>query len=375
MNGSLLTLVASFGASLIASALALTLQGPPDRQGSDDTRWTTIVPKEAGFTIEMPGTLTENPPPGEFTSSSGAWYFLVQLTPLDVFARELVSKGDRKALAALLESMRDGSISNIKGTLRTSSSEPFEGHPSILSSFDGEMGGTAMEATARIVFTEGVSYLVVAVGPKGAPRKADVDRFLRGFHLAHGEIPAAVGIFRTVSYTDAVCARVPTMPIVFDMPTDFVARAVGKSAEAGCLWGIEDDLNRVTARPDEGDFSTLRRGVFRARMSTNIVCSDETGVFDQMDGTGEAGIRKVLEGTGAKVIVWKKETIADLPGLQIVADIPGGRVYMLYLGKVHSPSNTLLVNYYHPIKRSAADDALWARFVAGIRKAEVGARE
>ena len=368
MNSSLF--VNSVGVSLCAPALALMLHGLPDQQGSDDNRWTKIEPKDIGFAAELPGTLTPNPPPGEYTSSAGAWYFLVQVSPLDVFARELVTKKDNKAIANLLEAMRDGSIRNIKGTLRTSSSEPFEGHPSILSTFDGEMQTTPMEATERIVFTEGVSYLVVAVGPKGTTRNPAVDRFIQGFHLVHAEIPAAVGIFRTVSYTDAVCDRVPAMPIVFDVPTDFVARAVGKSAEAGCLWGIVDDLNRVTARPDEGDFTTLRRGVFRARMSTNVVCGEETGVFDQMDGTGEAGIRRSLEGTGAKVVVWKKATIADLPALQIVADTPAGRVYMLYLGKVHSPSNTLLVNYYHPIKRSAADDALWARFVAGIRKSD-----
>ncbi len=43
---------------------------------------------------------------------------------------------------------------------------------------------------------------------------------------------------------------------------------------------------------------------------------------------------------------------------------------MLYLGNTRFSSNTLLVNYYQPKKRTAANDALWARFVAGIRKAE-----
>jgi hypothetical protein len=362
--------VVSVATSLVAAALTFILQGSPSQATANESKWTRIEPKDAGFSIELPGTVTENPPPGQYSSMSGVGFFLVQVIPLDAFTRATATGGDRKAIASLLESMRDGSIHNIKGTLRTSSSEPFDGRPSILASFDGTPQDTLMAATERLVLNEGCVYLIVAVGAKSEMRQADVDRFIRGFHLVHPEIPAAVGLLRAVRYDDVVCSRLPAMPLAFDMPVDFAARAVGKSAEAGCLWGVEEDLNRVTAKPDEGDFTTLRRGVFRARMSTNVICSEETGGFDQMDGTGEAGIRRSLAGTGAKVIVWKKETIAGLPALQIVADVAGGRVYMLYLGKVHSPSNTLLVNYYPPVKRAAADDALWARFVAGITRAE-----
>src|SRR6266511_1780793 len=125
--------------SLIAPALALLLQAPATTQHGEDTRWTRIEPKDAGFAIELPGTPTPNPPAGEYTSLSGTCYFLVQVTPLDVFARELVTKGDRQAIAKLLESMRDGSVGNIKGTLHDSSSEPFDGHPSIRFTFAGEM--------------------------------------------------------------------------------------------------------------------------------------------------------------------------------------------------------------------------------------------
>ncbi len=57
-----------------------------------------------------------------------------------------------------------------------------------------------------------------------------------------------------------------------------------------------------------------------------------TGSFDQLDGAGEEGMRRALATTGANVVVFKKEKIAGLPALQIVGDIPGGRVYMLYLG-------------------------------------------
>lgn len=73
---------------------------------------------------------------------------------------------------------------------------------------------------------------------------------------------------------------------------------------------------------------------------------------------------------GGKIVTWKKETVAGLPALQIVADVLGSRVYMLYLGNVQSSSNAMLLNYYRPKKSGPADDKLWARFVEGIKKAE-----
>jgi hypothetical protein len=185
-------------------------------------------------------------------------------------------------------------------------------------------------------------------------------------------VPAAgqTGAFRTVAYVDLVCRRMPSIPVSFSLPADYLSRAVGRSVEGGCIWGTKEDLDRVTAVPDEGDFSALQRGVFRARVTTNIICNPETGIFDAMDGTGEAGIKKQLEGTGAALVTWKKEWLGGLPALQIVADLGSrGRVYMLYLGNTRFSSNVLLVNYYQAKQQTKADDETWARFVAGIRKA------
>ncbi|HMF08339.1 MAG TPA: hypothetical protein VKJ00_04335 [Thermoanaerobaculia bacterium] len=187
-------------------------------------------------------------------------------------------------------------------------------------------------------------------------------------------VPAAgqpqPGAFRTVTYVDLVCGRMPAIPASFSLPADYVSRAIGRSVEGGCIWGTQADLDRVTAVPEEGDFSALQRGVFRARVSTNIICNPQTGIFDAMDGTGEAGIKKQLEGTGASLVTWKKEWLGGLPALQIVADLGSrGRVYMLYLGNTRFSSNVLLLNYYQAKDRTKADDETWAHFVAGIRKA------
>ena len=42
---------------------------------------------------------------------------------------------------------------------------------------------------------------------------------------------------RTVSFTEVVCGPIPAVPVTFEMPADFLSRAAGSSADAGCIWG------------------------------------------------------------------------------------------------------------------------------------------
>jgi hypothetical protein len=354
--------------------LALLLAAP--LPAASVSGWTEVSPKDGAFAIQMPGTpKPDSKKPGRFAVSKGATSWIVEHEPMDPAVRELIQSGNRKRVEKILETLRDGTVNGMKATLIGSNEDDFEGSPSVFFAFSGVVEGTTIEATQRIVLTADRMYSVVAMGAAGAMKKEDVERFFGSFRLttAASDAPASAapaGKFQTVSYVDAVCRRMPSVPVTFSMPADYVSRSAGATVEGGCLWGTREDLDRVTAVPEDGDFSALRRGVFRARVSTNVVCT-RTGSFDSMDGSGEKGIRKGLEATGASLVTWKKETLAGLPALQIVADLPGaGRVYMLYLGNTRFSSNTLLVNYYQPKKRTTADDALWAHFVAGIRKAE-----
>jgi hypothetical protein len=356
------------------SALVL-LPGAP-LAATSRSGWVEVSPKDGGFAIHMPGTpKLYSKKPGRFAVSKGATTWIVEHEPMDPAVRELIQGGNRKRMEKILEILRDGTVNGIKGTLIGSNEDDFEGSPSVFFAFSGVVEGTTIDATQRIVLTADRMYSVVAMGASGATKKEDLERFFNSFRLttAAPDAPASAapaGKFQTISYVDAVCRRMPSVPVTFSMPADYLSRSVGKTVEGGCLWGTREDLDRVTASPEEGDFSALNRGVFRARVSTNVVCT-RTGTFDSMDGTGEAGIRQQFEATGASLVTWKKETLAGLPALQIVADLPGaGRVYMLYLGNTRFSSNTLLVNYYQPKKRTTSDDTLWAHFVAGIRKAE-----
>jgi hypothetical protein len=354
------------GTQLMAVIMALAAL---DQARAAD-QWTTRTPPGAGFTVQAPGTNKPDPRnPMKFSFVTEDSAFMVEVDPLDAAIAKAVAEGNQAYIVGYIAVMRDELVKNLNGTIGSSSAANFDGYPSILFSATGSAGGLSYDSAMRIVITDEKMYQISAIGTTGKITKADIDRFHGSFKLA-AHAPVAPDAFRTISFNQLVCGKIPSSKIRFDVPADFIGRAPTPSIEAGCLWGTKDDLDRVTANPNEGDFTSLARGVFYARVSTNIVNIPATGIFDQMDGSGEAGIRASLTQAGGKVVIWEKETVAGVPALQIVADVLGSRVYMLYLGNVQSSSNAMLLNYYRPKKNGPADDKLWARFVEGIKKAE-----
>src|SRR5713101_422476 len=101
---------------------------------------------------------------------------------------------------------------------------------------------------------------------------------------APGAVRADRASFQTVSFTDFVCGQEggftcclkrpltaageppPEVPVRVEMPAKFIPRVLG--ASGATLWGLEDDLDRVTA---SRDFKALRRGVFQVRASVNVL--------------------------------------------------------------------------------------------------------
>lgn len=356
---------------MCSSAVSLAAASAVLAHGQTPARWIAFAPPDAGFSVLVPSAVETDPAhPGQFGAKVGDATFLVEVDLLDAAIRKALASGDRTTIDKYLDTMRDGFVKGLEATPRSTSSADFDGHPCRFFSFEGVHDKVPFRGTQRIVLTSDRMYLVAALGPASDLKPADVDRFHASFKLA--AVAATRVDWRAVTFTDAVCARIPPVAVAFEMPAAYVGRAVGSSAEAGCLWGAKEDLDRVTADPTQGDFTSLRRGVFRARLSTNVVNSPDTGVFDAMDGAGEAGIRATLEKTGARLTTWKKRTIAGLPALEIVADLGRDRVYMLYLGNTHFISNAMLVNYFPATPRTAADDEIWAHFVAAIAPAKAG---
>jgi hypothetical protein len=353
-------------AQLIALIVALAAGGQRDVV----QKWATVTPPGAGFTIQAPGARKPDPAdPMKFSYVTEDSAFIIEVDQLDETLKKAVAEGNQALIVGYITVMRDEIVKNLNGKFGTSSAANFDGYPSIFYTLTGAAGGMSFEGSSRVVVTDERMYQVTVIGSAGKLSKADIDRFQGSFKLtAHAPVPPDA--FRTISFNQMTCAKIPSAKVRFDVPADFIGRSPTPSIDAGCLWGAQDDLDKATANPIEGDFTSLRRGILYARVSTNIVNVPATGVFDALDGAGEAGIRATLIQAGGKVIVWKKETIAGLPALQIVADAMGSRVYMLYLGNVQSSSNAMLLNYFRPKKSGPADDKLWARFIEGIKRVE-----
>ena len=334
--------------------------------------WKTVSQSGDRFKIEGPGAVQTNPAhPGHYLWSLGNSSFIVEVDALDDVMQDAMVKRNVKMVTTYLETMRKTTVAEMKGTLQGGSNVGFDsGFPALLFAFTGEIEGKPYAASQRIVLDDTRMYSLIAIGRKSEIKQADIDRFLGSFDILPP--PAPSGAWQKATFTAAVCGKIPPVPIAFEMPAGFEGRPAGgrTNTEAGCLWGVKADLDHVTADPSQGDFTNLKSGVFRLRMSTNVVMDPQTNVFDGMDGSGEAGMRRSYEQAGARIGVFKKATIAGLPALQIVADVSGSRVYMLYLGNTKYISNTMLINYYPPAKRSSADDDVWAHFVAAVTAAK-----
>ena len=114
---------------------------------------------------------------------------------------------------------------------------------------------------------------------------------ISGPYAGCGEVtPPGSAPVKIITYSDLVCGKLPAVPASFSVPAEYLSRAPGTSLDAGCLWGTRADLDKVTAATGQGDFSSIEHGVLWARPSTNVVCDPRTGAFDEMDGSGEAGI-------------------------------------------------------------------------------------
>jgi hypothetical protein len=338
--------------------------------------WTTLSPPDVGFSIQGPGTAVPSPTkPTTYLIKLGDGSFIVQVEGLDPRTRQALAAGDKKLLATHMETLRDTTIENMLATRRTTSSADFNGHPSLFYTFAGAIGSQQFEGTHRMVLANDRLYLVAVIGAAGKVNKADIDRFHGSFRITSAPPPAlttaqaAAGTaagYRRISYTDALCSKLPPVAVQFEVPADFIARAPTPAIQSGCVLGTKDDVDRVIADPAEG-FTKLSGGVFYLRVSTEVINDPRTGVFDGMDGTGEAGLRRQLVAAGAKLVTFNTATLGGLPTLQVVGTIGGDRAYMLYIGNTRYNSNAILVSY-HSARRSAADDdRMWAHFIAGIR--------
>ncbi len=190
--------------------------------------WSEFAPPDAGFAVELPGT-PEKTPNGQYMAAAGDTVLMVQVDPLHPGILQILARGDRKEITGVLEASRDEGVKGVNGKVRSSSLADFNGHPSAFVTFDLELEGKPYVGTERIVLTGRSMYVLIALSPKDGD--ADAERFHRSFRLI---ADAKAEAMRTIGFTEAVCDRMPPVPITFQMPGDFEARPVG-GIEGGCL--------------------------------------------------------------------------------------------------------------------------------------------
>ncbi len=174
--------------------------------------------------------------------------------------------------------------------------------------------------------------------------------------------PAIDAGWRAVDFRTATCGYAAEIPLTFSIPPGYVVRNPNLGSEAGCFWGMSDDLDRAFVSPMRINLEGLDHGVFQAHVTENVGYDPSTRKF-----TDEDEAQKVLAGAGMTGTSVSHRSIAGHPALVITARRPDGLdLYMLYIAR-GSDKNVLLVNYRPATPPTPADSANWRNFLEEIR--------
>lgn len=159
---------------LMASALVVSTSAAIAADG----RWRRTTPEGTRFSVDAPSEQQAGDQPGQYSYTSGLWFYCVKLLPTDPGSRILLERGDKKALKTRLESTRDTLVATVNATSDRASFGEIDGYPSLRFSLEiGELAGSDL-----LVLTGEQMYMVMTLGPKGA-RDDDAKHFLDSFRL------------------------------------------------------------------------------------------------------------------------------------------------------------------------------------------------
>jgi hypothetical protein len=165
-----------------------------------------------------------------------------------------------------------------------------------------------------------------------------------------------------MDFATATCNYIsPPMGLSFSVPPGFLTLDPKHGPGAGCFWGTKEDLDRVITA--EGpNFEKLVRGVFQARLSTNVAFDHATGLF-----SGEAELEMLLQKSGVTGGKIAHRKFGKHPGLIVTGKTrEGSSLYLVYLA--HGlDDNVLLINYRPATPPAPADAAVWTRFLDSIQ--------
>lgn len=182
-------------------------------------------------------------------------------------------------------------------------------------------------------------------------------------HGAAATRPGASDSWTRIDFATATCHYIsPEIALTFSIPPGFVTRDSKHGPGAGCFWGTREDIDRVLASGKGADFGKIQKGVFQAHLSTSSAYDPRTGKF-----ADESQMLKTLESsgfTGGKVT---PRQFGKYPARIVTGKSKGGSdLYLLYLAPGLG-TNVLLINYRPATPPSAADAAVWTRFLDSIQ--------
>ena len=163
-------------------------------------------------------------------------------------------------------------------------------------------------------------------------------------------------------FTTATCGYIAEpLGLTFLLPPGFMTRNPKHGAGNGCFWGTEEDLNRALL-PRAENFEYLTRGLFQARLSTNLGWDPANKRFG-----GESEMPGALAASGVKDAKVLRRNFGPFAGLVITGRTATSELYMLYLAD-GSAGRVVLINYRPPTVTSAgvAPAAMWQRFLDSI---------
>jgi hypothetical protein len=168
--------------------------------------------------------------------------------------------------------------------------------------------------------------------------------------------------WHAVDFTTATCGYAAEIPLTFSIPPGYIVRNPRLGSEAGCFWGMSDDLDRAFVSPTRIDLGKLDHGVFQARVTENVGYDPSRRKFSEEDDAP-----KILAGAGMTGASVSHLSIAGHPALVITARRPDGLdLYMLYIAR-GSDKDVVLVSYRPATPPTPADSANWRRFLGEIR--------
>jgi hypothetical protein len=163
-------------------------------------------------------------------------------------------------------------------------------------------------------------------------------------------------------FATATCGYIAEpLRLTFLLPPGFMTRNPKHGAGNGCFWGTEEDLNRALL-PRTENFEYLTRGLFQARLSTNLDWDSTRHRFG-----GEAEMPGALAASGVRDAKVSRRNFGSFAGLVITGRTEKAQLFMLYLADARA-DRVVLINYRPPTVAGAGAEpaSMWQRFLDSI---------